>query len=48
VRQQLVKRGFGHVRVLSGGLPAWKREQLPLEQLYPELEKQLRQKTAAK
>ncbi len=47
VRGQLVKRGFQHVKVLSGGLPAWKREQLPLEPLYPELEKQLRQKTTA-
>jgi rhodanese-related sulfurtransferase len=46
VRGQLVERGFQHVKVLSGGLPAWKRERLPLEQLYPELEKQLRQKTA--
>src|SRR5690349_16382536 len=46
VRGQLVKRGFQHVKVLSGGLPAWKREQLPLEQLYPELEKRLRQNIA--
>ncbi len=46
VRGQLVKRGFQHVKVLSGGLPAWKREQLPLEPLYPELENQLRQTTA--
>lgn len=48
VRGLLVKRGFQHVKVLSGGLPAWKREQLPLEPLYPELENQLRQKSAAK
>src|SRR5690348_7642516 len=48
VRGQLVKRGFEHVKVLSGGLPAWKREQLPLQPLYPELENQLRQKTAEK
>src|SRR6185437_6985881 len=33
VRGQLVERGFQHVKVLSGGLPAWKRERLPLEQL---------------
>ena len=48
VRGQLLKRGFKHVKVLSGGLPAWKREQLPLEPLYPELEKQLRHNVATK
>ena len=48
VRHKLVERGFQQVKVLTGGLPAWKREQLPLEDLYPELEKELRHKTAAK
>ncbi len=44
---KLVKRGFQHVKVLTGGLPAWKREHLPLQDLYPELEQQLRQRAAA-
>ena len=38
---RLKERGFQQVKVLTGGLPAWKREHLPLEELYPELEQQL-------
>jgi rhodanese-related sulfurtransferase len=48
VRRRLVERGFQHVKVLTGGLPAWKQGKLPLEELYPELEKELRHKTAVK
>ena len=48
VHRQLLERGFQHVKVLTGGLPAWKREKLPLEELYPELEQQLRTRVAAK
>jgi rhodanese-related sulfurtransferase len=48
VRRQLVERGFQDVKVLTGGLPAWKREKLPLEELYPELEQQLRTRVTAK
>ena len=44
---KLVKRGFQRVKVLTGGLPAWKREDLPLQDLYPELEQQLRKRAAA-
>ncbi|HJW98787.1 MAG TPA: rhodanese-like domain-containing protein [Terriglobales bacterium] len=47
VRRKLIECGFQRVKVLTGGLPAWKLAQLPLEDLYPELEKQLRQETAA-
>ena len=42
VYRQLVQRGFKRVKVLTGGLPAWKREKLKLQELYPELEKELR------
>ena len=48
VHHQLSQRGFKNVKVLIGGLPAWKREKLPLEELYPELEKQLRQQATSK
>lgn len=48
VHRQLVERGFHHAKVLTGGLPEWKRDKLPLEELYPELEKQLRNKVATK
>ena len=47
VYSKLVKRGFQRVKVLTGGLPAWKRENLPLQDLYPELEQQLRRHAAA-
>src|SRR5690242_19208320 len=35
VRRQLLERGFQRVKVLTGGLPAWKREKLQLQELYP-------------
>ncbi len=38
--------GFRNVKVLTGGLPAWKKAGLPLQDLYPELERQVRQKAA--
>lgn len=44
---RLKERGFQRVKVLTGGLPAWKREHLPLEELFPELERQLRERVAA-
>ena len=47
VHHQLIERGFQHVRVLTGGLPAWKRQNLPLEELYPALENQLRSKVGS-
>ena len=47
-QRQLLKRGFRHVKVLAGGLPAWKREKLQLQELYPELERQLRKRATAK
>jgi rhodanese-related sulfurtransferase len=36
--QQMQQRGFRRVKVLTGGLPAWKKAQLPLQELYPEAE----------
>ena len=39
--------GFGHVKVLTGGLPAWKLAKLPLQDLYPELEQQVRSRAQA-
>lgn len=47
VYRQLLERGFKRVKVLTGGLPAWKREKLQLQDLYPELEQQLRRQVAA-
>jgi len=47
VHRQLLGRGFKRVKVLTGGLPAWKREKLQLQDLYPELERQLRKRAAA-
>src|SRR5438105_13918988 len=47
VYRQLQKRGFQRLKVLTGGLPAWKREKLQLQDLYPELEQQLRKRVAA-
>jgi rhodanese-related sulfurtransferase len=44
VQRQLLERGFQLVKVLTGGLPAWKREKLQLQDLYPELEQQLRKR----
>lgn len=38
--------GFRHVKVLTGGLPAWKQAKLPLQDLYPELEQQVRQRAS--
>ena len=46
VYRQLVERGFKRVKVLTGGLPAWKREKLQLQELYPELEAELRTRVA--
>jgi rhodanese-related sulfurtransferase len=46
VYRQLHKRGFQRLKVLTGGLPAWKREKLQLQDLYPELEQQLRKQAA--
>ena len=46
VYRQLLERGFQRVKVLTGGLPAWKREKLQLQDLYPELERQLRKRAA--
>jgi rhodanese-related sulfurtransferase len=45
--KQLQERGFRHVRALSGGLPEWKEAGLPLQELYPELQQQLRKHHAA-
>lgn len=42
--RQMKNCGFSHVKVLTGGLPAWKRANLPLQDLYPELEQQLRKR----
>jgi rhodanese-related sulfurtransferase len=36
--------GFQHVKVLTGGLPAWKQAKMPLQDLYPELEQQVRRR----
>ena len=47
-QRQLLQRGFQRVKVLTGGLPAWKREKLQLQDLYPELERQLRKRATAK
>ena len=38
--------GFRNVKVLTGGLPAWKKANLPLQDLYPELEQQVRQRAS--
>jgi rhodanese-related sulfurtransferase len=46
VYRQLLERGFQRVKVLTGGLPAWKREKLQLQDLYPELEQQVRKRAA--
>jgi rhodanese-related sulfurtransferase len=46
VYRQLQKHGFQNLKVLTGGLPAWKREKLQLQDLYPELEQQLRKQAA--
>ena len=45
--RQMKDRGFRHLKVLTGGLPAWKRANLPLQDLYPELEQQVRQRANA-
>jgi rhodanese-related sulfurtransferase len=39
---QLRKRGFRHVRALSGGLPKWKEAGLPVQELYPEIQDKIR------
>jgi rhodanese-related sulfurtransferase len=46
VYRQLQKRGFQRLKVLTGGLPAWKQEKLQLQDLYPEVEQQLRKQAA--
>jgi rhodanese-related sulfurtransferase len=46
VYRQLQKHCFQNLKVLTGGLPAWKREKLQLQDLYPELEQQLRKQAA--
>ena len=45
--RKLNDRGFDHVQVLTGGLPAWKQAKLPLQNLYPEVEKQVRSRAQA-
>jgi len=45
--RQMKDRGFRHLKVLTGGLPAWKQAHLPLQDLYPELEQQVRQRAHA-
>ena len=44
--RQMKDRGFRCLHVLTGGLPAWKQARLPLQELYPELEQQVRQRAA--
>jgi rhodanese-related sulfurtransferase len=44
--QQLKDRGFRRVKVLTGGLPAWKQKSLPLQDLYPDLEVLIQQQAA--
>ena len=44
--RKMKDRGFRNVKVLTGGLPAWKRAKLPLQDLYPELEQQMRQRVS--
>ena len=44
--RKMKNRGFLHVKVLTGGLPAWKKAKLPLQDLYPELEQQMRQRAS--
>lgn len=48
VYRRLLERGFQRVKVLTGGLPEWKREKLQLQDLYPELEQQLRRRMTAR
>jgi rhodanese-related sulfurtransferase len=47
VYHRLREHGLRKVKILTGGLPAWKREKLPLQELYPELEQQLRKQASA-
>lgn len=42
--RKMKDRGFRNVKVLTGGLPAWKQAKMPLQELYPELEAQVRQR----
>jgi rhodanese-related sulfurtransferase len=42
VLRQLQKRGFRHVRALTGGLPKWKSAGLAVQEIYPELRDQIR------
>jgi rhodanese-related sulfurtransferase len=46
VLKQLQQRGFRHVRALSGGLPEWKEAGLPVQEIYPELQQQVRKHQA--
>jgi rhodanese-related sulfurtransferase len=45
--RQLKDRGFRHLKVLTGGLPAWREAKLPLQDLYPELVDQTGKAAAA-
>jgi rhodanese-related sulfurtransferase len=42
--RKMKDHAFRNVKVLTGGLPAWKQAKLPLQDLYPELEQQMRQR----
>lgn len=44
--RRMKDRGFRNVKVLTGGLPAWKQAKMPLQELYPELEAQVRQRAS--
>jgi len=44
--RKMKNHGFRNVKVLTGGLPAWKKANLPLQDLYPELEQQVRQRAS--
>lgn len=44
--RKMKDHGFRNVKVLTGGLPAWKQAKLPLQALYPELEQQVRQRAS--
>lgn len=44
--RKMKNRGFTDVKVLTGGLPAWKKAHLPLQDLYPELEQMMRQRAS--